>query len=103
MKKYNKTNWVDHIVDIDTGEVIQHGTPISARHLNNIEEGIYSVTSESIKNTNDIISLAIEVAVLKNASLNNLNNNVFFINLENADSIKVENGVYDPIGKRIYA
>lgn len=102
MSDYIKTEWKDHIVDIDTGEVIQEGTPISARVMNNIEEGIYSNTNEIEKNSTDITSLAIEVAILKNASLNNLTNNVFFENFENLESINLENGIYDKINKRIF-
>lgn len=102
MSDYIKTEWKDHIVDIDTGEIIQEGTPISARVMNNMEEGIYSNTNETAKNSSDITSLAIEVAILKNASLNNLTNNVFFENFDNLDSVEVENGIYDPVEKKIY-
>lgn len=37
---YKRTNWLDHVVDVDTQEVIQQGTPISAKNMNNIEDGI---------------------------------------------------------------
>lgn len=87
---------------MDSGEVIQEGTPISANVMNNIEQGVYNATSEVTKNSSDITSLAIEVAILKNASLNNLTNNVFFENFDNLDSLKVENGIYDPEEKKIY-
>jgi hypothetical protein len=102
LSDYNKTEWKDHIVDMDSGEVIQEGTPISANVMNNIEQGVYNATSEVTKNSSDITSLAIEVAILKNASLNNLTNNVFFENFDNLDSLKVENGIYDPEEKKIY-
>jgi hypothetical protein len=102
MEAYNKTEWKDHIVDIDTGEVIQEGTPVSANNMNHIEEGIYSVTNVTANNEALIASLSAEVAILKNASLNNLTNNVFFENLENIDDIKLSNGIYDPVAKKIY-
>ncbi len=37
---YSKTIWQDHVVD-QNGQVIQQGTALSARNLNNIENGIF--------------------------------------------------------------
>ncbi|RAV18842.1 LamG-like jellyroll fold domain-containing protein [Paenibacillus contaminans] len=37
--QYNKTNWVDHIID-GLGNVIQQGTPVSAGNLNKLERGL---------------------------------------------------------------
>ena len=37
---YNQTHWLDKVVDPDTGEVIQQGTPQSAGNFNNMENGI---------------------------------------------------------------
>lgn len=37
---YNREFWKDHIVDEDTGEVLQQGTLQDAEHFNNMEEGI---------------------------------------------------------------
>lgn len=37
---YEKTNWRDHIIDIETGNVIQQGTRFNQRRANNIEDGI---------------------------------------------------------------
>ena len=37
---YNKTIWQDHVVD-QNGQVIQQGTPLSARNMNSIENGIF--------------------------------------------------------------
>lgn len=102
MEAYNKTDWKDHIVDMDTGEVIQEGTPVSAYNMNHIEQGIHNVTGVTITNEALIASLTAEVAILKNASLNNLTNNVFFENLENIDDIKLSNGIYDSVAKKIY-
>lgn len=100
--KYNKTVWVDHIVDIDTEEIIQQGTPVSARNLNNMEVGIYAANEQSTVNKSNITSLAVEVAILKDASINNITNNVFFENFNNLDSVEVTNGIYDKVGKRLY-
>lgn len=40
MFKYTLIHWIDHIVDLITGEIIQQGTPLSQRHLNHMDEGI---------------------------------------------------------------
>lgn len=101
--KYNPTEWIDNIRDIDTGEVIQEGTPLSARNLNNMEDGIEVNDKLARRNKSDVVSLAVEVSILKNASINNLTNNVFFENFDNLKSVVVENGIYDEVGKRLYA
>lgn len=99
---YSKTEWVDHIKDIDTGEVIQQGTPISARNLNNMEDGIFDNYVLSRANKGDLTSLSVEVAILKEASLNNMTNNVFFESFNSLDDVEVSNGIYDKVGKRLY-
>ena len=37
---YNQTHWLDKVVDPDTQEVVQPGTPQSAGNFNNMENGI---------------------------------------------------------------
>ena len=37
---YNRTKWLDKVVDADTGELIQEGTDQSAGNFNNMENGI---------------------------------------------------------------
>lgn len=37
---YKNTKWLDRVVDIDSGEVIQEGTDMSAKNFNNMEGGI---------------------------------------------------------------
>ena len=37
---YNRTFWVDHVVD-QNGNVIQQGTLVDQDHLNNQEVGIF--------------------------------------------------------------
>lgn len=37
---YQKTNWVDHIVDPETGSVVQSGTKFTAARANKMEQGI---------------------------------------------------------------
>ena len=42
---YTRTYWVDHVVDTD-GKVLQEGTPLDQKHMNNIEEGIVGVEKQ---------------------------------------------------------
>lgn len=37
---YKPKLWIDHVVDSDSGEVIQLGTDMSAGNFNNMENGI---------------------------------------------------------------
>lgn len=37
---YNRTKWLDRVVDAETGELIQKGTDQSAGNFNNMENGI---------------------------------------------------------------
>ena len=37
---YKPTKWLDHVVDADSGELIQEGTDKSAGNFNNMEHGI---------------------------------------------------------------
>lgn len=45
---YEKTQWIDHVVDPETEEVIQQGTRFAAQRMNKIENGIYNITEEVI-------------------------------------------------------
>lgn len=48
---YKKQEWIDHIEDIDTHEVLQQGTLYCARLMNHMEDGIYRA-HEEIENLN---------------------------------------------------
>jgi len=41
---YKQTKWLDQVVDVDSGELIQEGTDQSAKHFNNMENGISDVS-----------------------------------------------------------
>ena len=41
MARYVKQKWINHIVDPETGAIIQQGTPHSEDRMNHMEEGIY--------------------------------------------------------------
>ena len=57
---YEKQNWIDHIEDIETGEVFQEGTLFTAKRMNHIEEGIYQASSQ-IKETKKLIGDRINI------------------------------------------
>lgn len=42
MKAYEKNGWLAHVQDIETGEVIQDGTPVSQVNMNHMDEGIFT-------------------------------------------------------------
>ena len=47
MKTYEKIGWLDHVQDIETGEVIQEGTPVSQVNMNHMDEGISQTVKRS--------------------------------------------------------
>lgn len=49
---YKKTEWVDRVIDPETGEVVQEGTLINAVNMNHIEDGIANC-EEEIKKCSD--------------------------------------------------
>lgn len=119
MNEYTKLGWNDHIAERpgtfrevqnpdgsithipDEGEILQEGTPVSANNLNHMDEGIYKANRQAKTNKDDITSLAVEVAILKNASLNNFTHNIFMVNFATLDSVELIHGVYDEVGKRV--
>lgn len=116
---YEKVGWVDHTTEKpgvyrevplpdgsilhvpDEGEILDEGTPMNARTFGHMDEGIYQASKRGKKNTDDITSLAVEVAILKNASLNNFTHNIFIVNFANLDSVELAHGVYDEAQKRV--
>ena len=42
MKAYEKIGWLDHVQDVETGEVIQEGTPVSQTNMNHMDDGIFA-------------------------------------------------------------
>lgn len=116
---YEKQIWQDHIVErpgtfrevqnpdgtvthiAEEGEIIQGGSPFSANRMNHMEDGIYNASKQANTNKDDITSLAVEVAILKNASLNNFTHNIFMVNFETLDNVDLTHGVWDKVGKRM--
>lgn len=116
---YKEQVWVDHTVERpgtfreiinsdgtvthipEEGDVLEEGSAFSANRMNHMESGIYNASKQTKINKDDIVSLAVEVAILKNASLNNFTHNIFMMNFANLDSIELVHGVYDEVGKRV--
>lgn len=102
MRAYEKVNWLDHVVDDESGEVIQEGTPLSQTNLGRMDDGILAVTETTIAQEAQIADAQKEIKVLKDATLNNMVNNVFLKNFDTVDSVAITSGIYDPVARKIY-
>lgn len=102
MRAYEKVNWLDHVVDEETGEVIQDGTPLSQTNLGKMDDGILAVTETTIAQEAQIADAQKEIKVLKDATLNNMVNNVFLKNFDTVNSVAITSGIYDPVARKIY-
>ena len=102
MKAYEKIGWLDHVQDIETGEVIQEGTPVSQVNMNHMDEGIFTNREAVILHEAQIADAQKEIKVLKDATLNNMVNNVFLINFNTVTSVAITSGIYDPAARKIY-
>lgn len=102
MKAYEKIGWLDHVQDIETGEVIQEGTPVSQVNMNHMDEGIFTNREAVILHEAQIADAQKEIKVLKGATLNNMVNNVFLINFNTVTSVAITSGIYDPVARKIY-
>jgi phage-related tail fiber protein len=59
-------------------------------------------TDETVKkNADDILMLGVEVAILKNAALNNFTSNIFVVNFDDIEEDEVVEGVWDKSSKRL--
>ena len=102
MKTYEKIGWLDHDQDMETGEVIQEGTPVSQVNMNHMDEGIFTNREAVILHEAQIADAQKEIKVLKDATLNNMVNNVFLINFNTVTSVAITSGIYDPVARKIY-
>ena len=93
MSVYKKQEWIDHIEDIDTGEILQEGTLYCARLMNHIEDGIYTAHDEMIQ---------LEVKVLEDNLINNMPHNNFLEDLSTLDDIVINDGIYDKVLAKVY-
>lgn len=102
MKPYKKVGWLDHVEDVATGEVIQEGTPLSQTNLGQMDDGILAVTETTIAQEGQIADNQKEIKVLKDATFNNMVNNVFLINFDSVNSVAITSGIFDPVARKIY-
>ena len=96
MSIYKKQEWIDHIEDVDTGEILQEGTLYCARLMNHIEDGIYSAHDEMINLDIIINDLQTRVNTLEGNLINNMPHNIFFEDFKTLDDVNLIDGVYDP-------
>lgn len=105
---YVPTEWTDEIIDPITGELIQKGTVVNARRLNNMEKGI--------KDTHDNARIAIrrtEFLVIDQLDLRmmyefdhqarklGVTANMYWNTYQDSNDLKIESGKYDPATKRV--
>ena len=102
MRPYEKIGWVDHVVDVATEELIQEGTPLSQTNMNHMDDGIFQNREAVILHEAMIAANQQEIKVLKDATLNNMVNNVFLKNFDSADAVLIISGVYDSVARKIY-
>ena len=102
MSIYNKQEWIDHIEDIETGEVIQEGTLYCARLMNHMEDGIFTAHDEMIDLEITVKNLQSRVSTLEGNLINNMPYNNFLEDLTTLDDINLIDGVYDPKQAKIY-
>ena len=102
MESYERIGWLDHVVDIITEEVIQEGTPVSQTNMNHMDDGIWQNRETIILHDSQIADAQREIKVLKDATLNNMVNNVFLINFVSVTSVAIASGIYDPVAQKSY-
>lgn len=68
---YVKTNWRDHIVDIESGDVIQDGTRFTASRMNNIEEGIDGAYEQLVNYKDELTKLRVQLEMVGRVPINN--------------------------------
>lgn len=102
MKPYEKVGWLDHVEDVATGQVIQEGTPVSQTNMTHMDDGIFENRDAVITHEAQIADAQKEIKVLKDATLNNMVNNVFLKNFDSVDAVAITSGIYDPVARKIY-
>lgn len=120
MKKYyERVGWKDHIVENPfnfeekknkdgtitlipkQGEILQEGTPVNARTLGHMEDGIVYAIDTINENADNLTKLRVDVAILRGSTINNMTNNVFFERFDTIDDINLISGVFDDKNKRL--
>ncbi len=102
MESYEKIDWIDHIIDAISGEVIQEGTPVSQKNMNHMDNGIFINRQLLIEHTRLIADMQREIKALKDATINNVVGNVVAVSFASVDSVSIVSGIFDPMLHRIY-
>lgn len=102
MSIYTKNDWIDHIEDVDTGEVLQVGTLYCARLMNHMEDGIESAHSEMIAMETAVKNMQTKVKVLEDNLINNMPHNNFLEDLTTLDDIVINDGIYNKTLAKVY-
>ena len=102
MSIYAKNEWIDHIEDVDTGEVLQVGTLYCARLMNHMEDGIESAHSEMIAMETAVKNMQTKVKVLEDNLINNMPHNNFLEDLTTLDDIIITDGIYNKTLAKVY-
>jgi hypothetical protein len=105
---YEPTQWVDHIVDPITGEVIQQGTPVNAKHLNNMEQGIVEAhdASETALGRTDSLTLdeldmRMQYEFDGHARTYGVASNMYWITFRDINDINLVAGYFDPANHKL--
>ena len=102
MSIYNKQEWIDHIEDIETGELIQEGTLYRARLMNHMEDGIYTAHDEMIQLEVKVKNIETKVKVLEDNLINNMPHNNFLEDLTTLDDVIINDGIYNKVLAKVY-
>ncbi|KAB8139252.1 hypothetical protein F9U64_01110 [Gracilibacillus oryzae] len=95
---YIRTNWRDHIVDIENGQTIQEGTRFTAGRANNIEEGIYNAYNWLVMYANDLERMRVELEMVGRSPINN---GIFYDALE-GDAKALEMDIDTAVAQNAY-
>lgn len=81
---YDKTNWQDEVID-QNGDIIQQGTPLSARNMNNIEAGVYEA--------NVLASMLAQQSLQQKRILSDIEGEIREITLTNSETFPFNNSI----------
>lgn len=70
--------------------------------MNHMDDGIFENREAVILHEAQIADAQKEIKVLKDATLNNMTNNVFLINFDSVNSVAITSGIYDPVARKLY-
>jgi len=102
MEPYEKVEWIDHIIDVISGKIIQEGTPVSQKNMNHMDDGIFVNRQLLMQQFGMPEDLQREIIALKEATSNNIVGNVFTVNFPSVDSVAISSGIYDSVLRKIY-